>query len=80
MTRTLITLDPDDRTWLMRKAKREGTPMTELVRQAVRQFRKHSGPEASHFDRLLGETAGLWKQGDGLAYQNRSRREWNKPK
>ena len=80
MSRTIISLDPDDRAWLSRKAKRERTPMTELVRRAVREFRKHSGPEASELDRLLSETAGLWKQGDGLAYQKRLRGEWNKRK
>lgn len=80
MTRTIITFDPDDRAWLMRKAKLERTPMTELVRRAVRQFRKQSGPETSHFDQLLNETAGLWKHGDGLAYQDLSRGEWGKPK
>lgn len=80
MPRTILSLDPDDRAWLSRKAKRERTPMTELVRRAVRQFRKQSGPEKSDLDRLLGETAGLWKQGDGLAYQNRLRREWARRK
>ena len=78
MTRTIITLDPDDRAWLMRKAKLERTPMTELVRRAVRQFRKQSGPQKSDFERLLGETSGLWKQGDALAYQDRVRGDWDK--
>jgi hypothetical protein len=67
MTRTIITLDPDDCAWLMRKAKLERTPMTELVRRAVRQFRKQSGPQTSNFERLLDETSGSWKQGDALA-------------
>ncbi len=80
MTRTIISLDPDDKAWLNRKAKQERTPMTELVRRAIRQFRKHSGPETAELDRLLRETAGLWKQGDGLAYQNRLRRGWDKRK
>lgn len=80
MTRILITLDPDDKAWLSGKAKRERTPMTELVRRAVRQYRKHSGPETSELERLLDETAGLWKNGDGLVYQNRSRREWARRK
>ena len=80
MTRTLITLDQDDKAWLDRKAKRVRTPMTELVRRAVRQFRKHSGPETTELDRLLDETSGLWKKGEGLAYQNRSRREWARRK
>ena len=80
MTRILITLDPDDKAWLSGKAKRERTPLTELVRRAVRQYRKHSGPEATELDRVLEETAGLWKKGDGLVYQNRLRREWARRK
>lgn len=80
MTRSIITLDPDDRAWLMRKAKQERVPMTELVRRAVRQFRRQSGPTTSPFEQVLSETAGLWTQGDGLKYQTRSRREWEKRK
>lgn len=77
MTRTIITLDPDDRAWLMRKAKQERTPMTELVRRAVRQYRRQSGPPASQFEQLLNATAGLSKQEDGLVVQDRLRREWD---
>ena len=80
MTRTIISLDPDDKAWLARMAKRERTPMTELVRRAVRQFRKQSGSETTPFDTLLGKTAGLWTQGDGLAFQDRLRGEWGQPK
>lgn len=80
MSRTLISLDPEDKAWLMRKAKRERTPMTELVRRAVRQYRKQSGPETSQFDQLLRDTAGSWKKEGGLAYQNRMRREWARRK
>ncbi len=80
MTRSIITLDPDDRAWLMRKAKQERVPMTELVRRAVRQFRRQSGPTTLGFDQVLGETAGLWQHGDGLAYQKRARRDWDKSK
>ena len=57
----------------MRKAKQERVPMTELVRRAVRQFRRQSGPATSPFDQVLSETAGLWQQGDGLSYQKRLR-------
>jgi hypothetical protein len=80
MPRTLITLDPDDKAWLMRRAKLERTPMTELVRRAVRQFRKQSGPRAPDFDQLLEQTSGLWRQGDGLAYQKRMRTDWDRRK
>ena len=80
MTRTIISLDPEDRAWLMRKAKLESTPMTELVRRAVRQFRRQSGSQTSPFEKLLGETAGLWKRGDGLAYQGQLRADWDRRK
>jgi len=80
MPRTIISLEPDDKAWLMRKAERDRVPMTELVRQAVRQYRRQCGPQTSPFEQLLGESAGLWQHGDGLAYQNRLRREWSKPK
>ncbi len=52
--------------------------MTELVRRAVRQLRKQSGPQTSPFDKVLGETAGLWKLGDGLAYQKGLRADWDR--
>lgn len=80
MPRTLISLDADDKAWLARKAKLERTPMTELVRRAVRQYRKHTGPEATELERRLRETAGIWKQGDGLSYQKRVRSEWSRRK
>jgi len=36
MIRTLISLDPDDKAWLDRKARQERTPMTRLVRRGIR--------------------------------------------
>jgi hypothetical protein len=30
------------------------------------------------YDELLLETSGLWKQGDGLRYQEKIRDEWNR--
>jgi len=31
-------------------------------------------------DRLLQLTSGIWKKGDGLAYQRRMREEWETPR
>lgn len=39
MTRTIINLDADDKAWLDQEAHRRNLPMTELVRQAVRNYR-----------------------------------------
>ena len=80
MIRTIISLDPEDKAWLDRKAKQERTPMTRLVRRAIQRLRKESESNPSRFDLLLRETSGLQKFGDGLAYQRRLRREWDKRK
>ena len=78
MPKTLINLDPDDKAWLDREAKRQRLPMTELVRQAVRSFRaREQTRRKPSLATALERTAGLWKQGDGLAWQRRLRDEWD---
>ena len=72
LIRTVISLKEDDKAWLDRRAKEEGTTMTELVRRAVALFRKTDPP----FLALIEETRGIWTAGDGLSYQERLRGEW----
>ena len=78
MIRTVISLDPEDKAWLDRKARQEGTPMTRLVQRAVQRLRNESESNPSRFDRLLRETSGTGRFGEGLAYQRRRRREWDR--
>lgn len=73
MTRMLISLQENDRSWLEQKSKESGVPMSEVVRQAIRQAQK-SGRRP--FRDILAATKGLWRQGDGLKYQRRIRKEW----
>ncbi len=73
MIRTIISLDPDDKRWLDGAANRAGLPMTELVREAVRRMRRQQDAD---FENLLRRTSGLWRKGDGLAYQRRLRKQW----
>lgn len=80
MIRTIVSLDPDDKAWLDRKARQERTPMTRLVRRAIQRMRQESEARPSGFDRLLNETSGLRKSGDGLAVQRKLRGEWTKRK
>ena len=80
MIRTIVSLDPDDKAWLDRKARQERTPMTRLVRRAIQRMRQESESNPSGFDRLLRATSGLRKFGDGLAYQRKLRGEWDKRK
>ena len=80
MIRTIVSLDPDDKAWLDRKARQERTPMTRLVRRAIQRMRQESEAHPSGFERLLHATSGLRNFGDGLAYQRKLRGEWDKRK
>ena len=74
----MIALDSDDKAWLDHEAARQGVPMTELVRRAVRLLRQQASRELTSLDDLLAATAGTWREGDGLEYQRRLRREWTR--
>ena len=77
MPRTLVDLDDENKAWLDRQAALRGVPMTELVRQAVRDFRiREDRVSKPAFRDTLKRTAGIWRAGDGLAFQERLRREW----
>ena len=73
MTRMLISLEENDRRWLEQKALEIGRPMSEVVRQAIRQAQES---EQKPMKELLASTQGLWRKGDGLRYQRRVRKDW----
>jgi hypothetical protein len=75
MPRTIISLSDAEKDWLTRLAEAERVPMTEIVRRALALYRRQSGERPS-FDELLERSRGLWREGDGLAYQQRIRAEW----
>lgn len=77
MAKTLVNLDPEDKNWLDQEARRRRVPMTELVRLAVRGFRLREEISAEpSLEQALAQTAGIWRRGDGLAWQLRQREEW----
>jgi len=78
MVRTVISLEPETKQWLDRKAAREGVPMSRLVRKAVSELRRRADAEAVPVERLLARTRGIWKRGDGLSYQRAVRKEWDR--
>ena len=73
MTRMILSLGDQDKSWLEQKAHREGVSMAEVVRQAVRRMQR---AEEESLDQVLAATRGLWRKGDGLRYQRSVRREW----
>ena len=79
MQRTIISLEPEDRDWLARRAKQEHVPQTEVVRRALRLYRQKAEIRGTQsFEELLRTTCGIRKGDDGLLAQNRLRDEWNK--
>lgn len=78
MPRTIISLDEENKAWLDQQAALRRVPMTELVRQAVREFRaREQSRNKPALQEVLERTAGIWRAGDGLEYQDRIRREWS---
>jgi len=77
MVRTVVSLEEGDKRWLDAEAAREGVPMTEVIRQAVRRLRAEKERAAS-FEALLAATAGAGSGEDGLEVQRRLRDEWER--
>lgn len=73
MTRTIISLENDDKQWLDEESRRSGLPKSAIVRLSIRYMRLD---RERSFEKLLTQTSGTWKEGDGLEYQERLRSEW----
>ena len=57
MSRTIISLPDEDKTWLVRQASSQQVPMTELVRRAVREYRqRHGNSRPRRLTELLDRT------------------------
>jgi hypothetical protein len=78
MIRTVISLDEESKEWLDQQAKEEKISTAELIRTAVRRYRDEKKRESLPMSDLLKQTSGMWKAGDGLTYQRRLRKEWQK--
>lgn len=78
MQRTIISLDPEDRDWLVHRAQLEHVPQTEVVRRALRLYRQKTeilGTQS--FEELARSTSGIRQGEDGLVAQKRLREEWS---
>ncbi|MBI4754607.1 MAG: CopG family transcriptional regulator [Betaproteobacteria bacterium] len=78
MQRTIISLEPEERDWLVRRAQAEQVPQTEVVRRALRLYRERAetpGPQS--FEELARLTSGIRQGEDGLIVQQRLRDEWS---
>lgn len=81
MVRTLVSLDEKQKKWLDSIAKEKGVPMAYLVREAVAEYMAHGAqtkPKQADIRELVRLTAGTWKGEDGLKYQLKMRKEWDR--
>jgi len=72
--RTIITLSDKDKVWLESFSKAKGISMAEAIRQGIARLKQSEGKNT--YLMLVEETGGIWKKGDGLAYQEKLRFEW----
>ena len=78
MIRTVISLDEESKEWLDQQARAENVSTAEIIRTAVRKYRDEKKREALPLSELLTQTSGMGKGEDGLVYQRRLRKEWQK--
>ena len=78
MIRTVISLDEESKRWLDQQAREENVSTAELIRTAVRKYRDEKKRAALPLNDLLKQTSGIWKAGDGLTFQRRLRKEWQR--
>ena len=78
MTRTIISIPEDEKKWLESYGRRNRISSAEVVRRAIREFRRKE-PDRS-LKAVLEETAGAWTsvRGDSRSYIDRLRREWER--
>ena len=72
--RIIITLPEEDKIWLESYSKAYQVSVAEAIRQGVKQLKESMAKNT--YSILVQNTRGVWKKGDGLAYQNRIRSEW----
>ncbi len=72
-SRTIISLESDDKQWLDEESLRSGLPKSAIIRMSIRYMRVE---KERSFENLLNQTSGTWKEGDGLAYQEQLRSDW----
>lgn len=77
MQRTIISLEPEERDWLIHRAQVEHVPQTEVVRRALQLYRQKAEPRGTQsFEELARLTSGIRQGEDGLVVQQHLRDEW----
>ena len=73
--RRTVTLSEEDALWLDSYSRAQNVSVAEAIRRGIKCFKDSSGEET--YQRLIRNTRGIWKRGEGLAYQEKIRSEWD---
>ena len=73
--RTIITIPESDKRWLESYSRLHRISMAEAIRRGIRKLKE--AELAENYQSLVRNTKGRWKKGNGLAYQDKIREEWN---
>jgi len=74
--RTIITISEQEKSWLAAYSGLHGVSLAEAIRRGIACLKSAEG--GNTYCKLVQNTAGIWKQGDALTYQNEIRSEWGK--
>jgi hypothetical protein len=74
--RTIITISEQEKRWLASYSGLHGVSLAEAVRRGIACLKAAEGHDA--YCKLVRNTAGIWKRGDALRYQEKMRSEWVK--
>jgi hypothetical protein len=75
--RTIITISEQEKRWLAAYSGLHGVSLAEAVRRGIACLKVTEGQTA--YRKLVQNTAGIWKRGDAMRYQEEIRSEWEKP-
>ena len=73
--RTIITISEEDKKWLESYSNLHHMSMAEAIRRGIRKLKEAEFYE--NYQSLVLNSRGLWKKGNGLAYQKLIRSEWD---
>jgi hypothetical protein len=79
MIRTIISIAADEKRWLDLYGHRHGLSGAEIVRRAIKQYRRLAA-EQGNLQRVLHETSGAWKshKRDSQSEIDSLRAEWGR--
>jgi hypothetical protein len=74
-SRTIITISDEEKRWLVTFSRTQRISLAEGVRRGISCLKASEG--LNIYRKIIQETQGIWKKGEGLTYQEKLRSEWD---